>query len=164
VAKNYAPSESNLGFMYLQGRGVASDNKEAAKLFRKAAQKGYAAAEYNLGLLYYTGAGVRRDYAEAMKLFRSAAQHGSAEAQNQIGAAYQSGTGVPVDYSKAWQWYQAAAKQGLSQAKDNLAMMAPLLVRTTRSVASPLAVGGTQTAAGLPAQSYVSREAGDPVR
>jgi uncharacterized protein len=72
--------------MYLQGRGVPADSKEAAKLFRKAAKTGDAAAQYNLGLLYYLGSGVKQDSGLAAKFFHAAAAGGSREAQSAIGS------------------------------------------------------------------------------
>jgi len=86
AAQHYAPAESNLGFMYLQGRGVPADSKEAAKLFRQAAKTSDAAAQYNLGLLYYLGSGVKQDSGLAAKFFHAAAAAGSREAQSAIGS------------------------------------------------------------------------------
>jgi TPR repeat protein len=90
MVRHYAPAESNLGFMYLQGRGVPANTKEAAKLFRKAARTGDATAQYNLGLLYYLGSGVKQDSGVAAKLFRAAAAGGSREAQSGIGSSFRS--------------------------------------------------------------------------
>jgi TPR repeat protein len=53
---------------YLNGAGLAKDQKEAVKWYRKAAEQNYAAAQYNLGLSYYSGTGVTKDDAEAVKL------------------------------------------------------------------------------------------------
>ena len=41
-----------LGWMYLNGEGMAKDAAEAARLYRLAADQGYAAAQSNLGHMY----------------------------------------------------------------------------------------------------------------
>ena len=51
--------------MYDTRHGVAQDNVEAMKRFRKAAEQGYARARYNLGFMFGKGRGVPQDYAEA---------------------------------------------------------------------------------------------------
>ncbi len=66
--------------MYLNGQGVARDNAEAAKWYRKAAEQGDAGAQFNLGVMYGGGQGVPQDYAEAVKWFRKAADQGTANA------------------------------------------------------------------------------------
>ena len=48
--------------MYAKGRGVAQDDVQAVKWFRKAALQGNASAQYNLGLMYYKGESVTQDY------------------------------------------------------------------------------------------------------
>ena len=55
--------------MYEIGLGVAQDDVEAAKWYRKAAEQGYAAAQSNLGEMYRDGRGVAKDDVEAYKWF-----------------------------------------------------------------------------------------------
>ena len=50
--------------------------KEAAKLFRKAANHGYALAQYDLGYMYAKGQGVRQDLHTAKELFGKACDNG----------------------------------------------------------------------------------------
>ena len=52
---------------YRDGKGVTQDYKEAAKWFRKAAEKGDAFGQRELGLCYETGKGVGKDQKEAEK-------------------------------------------------------------------------------------------------
>jgi TPR repeat protein len=68
--------QSNLAFMYAQGRGVGQDFREAAKWFSKAAESGYAPAQGKLGQLYAAGNGVPLDYAAAYAWYKSAAVGG----------------------------------------------------------------------------------------
>jgi TPR repeat protein len=74
-----ANAQTELGFMYEYGQGVAEDYAEAAKWYRKAADQGNASAQHNLGLMYAQGQGVALDYPEAMKWFRKAADQGLAK-------------------------------------------------------------------------------------
>ena len=67
--------------MYAEGRGVARDDAEAVRWYRKAAQQGYAIAQTILGFMYAEGEGVTRDDAEAVRWFRKAAEQGNAEAR-----------------------------------------------------------------------------------
>ncbi len=62
-----------LGLIYSEGVGVAQDDAEAVKWFRKAADQGYANSQNNFGVMYANGRGVPRDYVEAVKWFDIAA-------------------------------------------------------------------------------------------
>jgi len=80
--KGDAKAQSNLGSMYLEGRGVAQDDAEAVKWLRKAAEQGDAKAQYNLGVAYFEGRGVAKDEAEAVKWWRKGSRAGRREAGN----------------------------------------------------------------------------------
>ena len=69
------------GYAWAQndGRGVAEDFAEAARLFRLAAEQGIARSQTNLGNMYYLGQGVAQDDAEAVRLFRLAAKQDEQE-------------------------------------------------------------------------------------
>ena len=67
------PMQYNLGIMYLNGRGVARDAKEASAWFRKAADAGDKLAQCNLGALYEQGLGVTQDSSQALKWFLASA-------------------------------------------------------------------------------------------
>lgn len=75
-----------LGLAYLHGEGVAQNDMEAFKLFRKAAELGHAKAQIMVGTAYahaWAGlvfAGFALDYEEAAKWFRKAAKQGDEEA------------------------------------------------------------------------------------
>ena len=53
----YAGAQLKLGNLFYKGRGVKQDYSEAAKCFRKAAERGHAEAQFNLGKSYYNGHG-----------------------------------------------------------------------------------------------------------
>ena len=118
-----ASAQINLGFMYINGRGVPQDYKEAVKWYKLAAEQGFANAQYNLAKMYENGKGAPQDYAEAVKWWRLAAEQGFADAQYNLGNMYRQGQGVPQDYKEAVKWYKLAAEQGLAQAQYNLGVM-----------------------------------------
>src|ERR1035437_575363 len=66
--KGDAQSQYELGRAFDQGGlGVAKDEVEAAKWYRKAAQQGQAQAQYSLGVCYDNGLGLAEDEVEAAK-------------------------------------------------------------------------------------------------
>jgi TPR repeat protein len=107
--QGHALAQNNLGAMYLQGMGVATDLQEAAKWYRKAADQNLAEAQYNLGLMCAQGIGMPQDYPEAAAWFREAAEQGFAAAQKDLGLLYANGTGVPEDFVEACKWFSLAA-------------------------------------------------------
>ena len=112
-----ADAQNNLGLMYANGTGVAEDDVEAVKWYRKAAEQGLAAAQNNLGYMYRAGEGVVEDATEGVKWYRKAAEQGHAMAQTVLGLAYGTGGGVPEDYVVAYMWLNIAAAQGIEPAK-----------------------------------------------
>jgi TPR repeat protein len=109
-----------LGVMYANGFGVAKDESEAVKWYRKAAEQGIAQAQFNLGKCYDNGDGVEKDAREAIKWHRKAAEQGYAAAQCNLGLMYDNGRGVKQDESEAVKWYRKAAAQGDEDAKEAL--------------------------------------------
>ena len=75
-----------LGAKYFKGDGIPQDYSEAAKWFRKAAEREHGRAQTNLGSMYELGQGVPKNYAEAVKWYRRAAEQGYAVAQYNLGA------------------------------------------------------------------------------
>src|SRR5260370_1425275 len=73
--------------------GVAKDEAEAVKWFRKAAEQNVADAQFSLGVCYANGQGVTEDAAESVKWFRKAAEQNYAEAQYNLGVCYDKGQG-----------------------------------------------------------------------
>ena len=115
-----ADAQVSLGFMYDNGIGVAEDDVEAVKWYRKAAEQGNAKAQNNLGVMYEKGKGVAEDDAEAVKWYRKAAEQGDANAQHNLGVMYDHGEGVAQDAAEATRWFRKAAEQGFAAAQFNL--------------------------------------------
>jgi TPR repeat protein len=75
-----------LGSMYLNGRGgLAKDDEEAVKWYRKAAEQGEVEAQTYLGFMYEQGlGGLPQNRAEAVKWYRKAAEQGYTDAKNAL--------------------------------------------------------------------------------
>ena len=111
---------TELGFRYEKGRGVLTDDAEAVRWYRKAADLGNADAMTELGFRYEKGRGVLTDDVEAVRWYRKAAELGHALAMNNLGWMYENGFGVPKDRNTAIRWYDKAAALGDSHAHANL--------------------------------------------
>ena len=97
-----------------------TDETEAFRLTRQAADQGDAEAQHILGRMYYSGDGIAQDLAEAVRWCRKAAEQGHAEAQCQLGSMYDLGYGVRWDEAEAVRWFLLAAEQGVAQAQYRL--------------------------------------------
>ncbi len=112
-----------VGDMYSNGLGVAQDDAEAAKWYRKAADQSENSADFALVVKYVIAHGTRWEIA-AVKWYRKAAEHGRAWAQYRLGLIYEIGQqGVPQDYSDAVKWYRKAADQGHAVAQSRLGLL-----------------------------------------
>lgn len=123
-----------LGRMYL---GVAKDDTEALKWFRKAAAQGWAPSMNNLGVMYALGAGVPKDDVEAVSWYRKAAEKDFPMAMYSLGAMFDRDEGVAKDDAEAVNWYRKGAEKENFRAMNNLAFM----LRTGRGVAKDAAEG-----------------------
>jgi TPR repeat protein len=112
-----AAAQTNIGYLYYRGWGVAQDYAEAMRWYRKAADQGNATAQNNIGELYYFGHGVPTDFSQAMIWYRKAADQGNAAAQYNVGYLYDKGLGVTRDPAQARIWMQKAAAGGDADAK-----------------------------------------------
>ena len=64
-----ATAQTNLGYMYAEGRGVDQSYAKAVEWYRKAAEQGDALAQNKLGYMYAEGQGVDQSYADAYACF-----------------------------------------------------------------------------------------------
>ena len=88
------------------------DFQNAAKYYRKAAERGHAKAQINLGWCYENGNGVDKDLKQAVEWYSKAAEQGDAIAQCNLGVCYHNGTGVGKDLKQSVEWFRKAAEQG----------------------------------------------------
>jgi TPR repeat protein len=72
------------GLKYQHGDGVAQNDAEAARWFRRAADRNHAGAQYSLGILCLNGWGVAKNENEARVWLRKAADQGHAQAQAKL--------------------------------------------------------------------------------
>ena len=106
-------AQNSIGTMYLNGRGVSQNIKEAIKWWRLAGESGDASAQTNLGLTYLRGGeDVPKDYVEARKWFALAASQGNPVAWSNLGAIHAQGLGTPHDLPLAFMWFSIAASNG----------------------------------------------------
>ncbi|KAJ1626442.1 hypothetical protein T492DRAFT_878404 [Pavlovales sp. CCMP2436] len=141
-----ADAAFELAMRYYEGEsGMHQDHREAARLFRLAANQGHASAQYMIGNAYYEGEGEVQNHREAARyfqlgadqghalaqyliaqcynrgegaarLFRLASNEGIAEAQFNYGKLYALGEGTPQNYEVAVRYFRLAADQGLAAA------------------------------------------------
>ncbi len=81
-----AQAYNNLGALYLEGKGIAQDEKKALEQFKIAAEKGDANAQLNAAILYLEGKGTPVDKMKAYEYFKKALQGGKTEAQSYLDA------------------------------------------------------------------------------
>ncbi len=114
--------QSQLGEIYLSGRGIARDSATGLKWLQKAASQGSAVAQVQLGVTYLFDQGGLRDYAQAERWLREAANHGDGTGQYFLGRMYDEGLGVAADYVQAYKWMALAvlSHDGLSEANQYL--------------------------------------------
>lgn len=105
-------SQTNVGFLYYEGKGVAQNYEEAVRWYTIAAKMVYPDALFNLGVAHADGKGVERNPVEAQRWYRLAAEAGYAPAQVIMGNIYLRGEGVAVDPREGMNWYMKAAEQG----------------------------------------------------
>ena len=109
-----------LGDEFQSGYGIPKDEKEAARLYRTAAEKGNAQAQYRLGSCFLYGQGAEKDAAEAVKWYRMAAEQEYASAQEELGDLYLKGFYVKEDKDEALKWHRRAAENGDTSAQVKL--------------------------------------------
>lgn len=118
-----AEAQSQLGYMYDHGVGVAQDQREALRWYSLAAALGNATARTNLAIALVTGkAGYQKNEVEAVRLLKLAAAQGEPVAQGNLGIAYQRGVGgVEKNEAEAARLMRLAAEAGHTFAMNGLA-------------------------------------------
>src|SRR5438552_5157461 len=89
-----------LGFLLGNNRSQ-SDQDDALRLLRSAADSGYAPAETGLATVYDAGSLVARDVQQAVRWYTKTAQQGDWIAAFSLGRLYFLGDGVPQDTAMA---------------------------------------------------------------
>jgi TPR repeat protein len=99
-----------------------SQNAEAAKAYRKAADAGSTSAMVGLGTLL-VGSGIKTNPAEARMWFEKAANLGDVTGMTNLASVYGGGVGVPVDFAVARNWFTKAAAANSSEGMYQLGLM-----------------------------------------
>lgn len=118
-----AAQQNARGDDYFYGRsGVAQDDTEAVKWYRKATDQGDARGQSNLGLMFELGrGGLTRSSAEAVKWYRKAAGQGDALGEYFLAGMFERGEGgLAENRAEAIRLYRLAAAQGNPPATEAL--------------------------------------------
>ena len=136
AAQNDAIALNNLGSLYFNGIGTATDVKKAIEMFAKSAELGNDNAATNLAFIYLKG-GVKDPKRNkiAMDLFLKAADSGNNVAKFMVGYAYYIGFVFEQNYGKAYQLVRSAAGKdsNLDEAELILAEMYLKGIGTTQN-------------------------------
>ncbi len=84
--EGHSLAQSYIGYMYVEGVGVAKNDSQALIWLQKAAKVGQVDAQNNLGYMYALGRGVSRDQKIAITWYLKAAQQGHRQAQKNLSA------------------------------------------------------------------------------
>ena len=102
-----------LGEMSDNGLGPVQLNvEEAARWYRRAAEKNNADAQFALANAYSIGRGVPVNPQQAMKWLTQAAKNGHVTAMMSLAGLYETGLGEARDPAKAAEWTLSAARAG----------------------------------------------------
>lgn len=122
--QDYIPALLEMGHLYFSGQSpaVGRNDREAARMFRRAAELGNGHGKFMIGWMLRAGRGVPQDHAAAAKFLTEAADLGSPEAMNELGYLNANGLGVPKDDTRASALFRKAAELGNRIAMYNLAI------------------------------------------
>lgn len=96
-----------LGIMYLNGKGVKKNIKEAKMWFEMAAVQGDSTSQFYLGWLYECGYELCQSNKQATYWYMEAAKHKNMAAMKRLGKI----SLINMQYDEAIRWYEEAAKQ-----------------------------------------------------
>jgi TPR repeat protein len=123
--EGHPEAAGGVGLFYRNGwAGVAKDDVEAAKWFRKGAGLGGLHAGFNYGQMLVNGIGVEVSVEEGLSRVEQAAEAGLPEAGLAMGAVYYFGKhGRTVDYGKAFPYFLRSAEGGNPDAQNIVGVM-----------------------------------------
>ena len=113
-------SQTQVGFMYMEGIGISKDTEKGIYWMKKAADNQSAMAECNLAEYYASGYGVPKDDNKAVEYLLRASKHGDDLAALLLAKRYEAGQGVPPNSAKAYDQYLLAIKRGNIDAFNEL--------------------------------------------
>lgn len=102
---------STIGDAYASGFGVAADEKQAIRFYRKAATMGNGHALCRMADYYLSGNVLTKDIDKAIELYEKAGDSGSIEAMVRLGDIYWNGENVEKNHFKACEYYLDAMRR-----------------------------------------------------
>jgi len=112
-----------LGRMYAAGIGVARDENEAVRWYRKGATAGNLQATTALAIALLEGRGTGKDPQEAVRLLKLAADKDNLDAMYRLGALYAQGAIVSKDALEAVRLFTRASEAGHAPSMVDLGLM-----------------------------------------
>lgn len=101
---------NDLGWLWINGRGVPFDSALARRLFKLAYVLGSGEAAFNLGEQAWYGRSVRINHDLAASYYEQACERGVMCAAQVLGRLHEKGVdGEAPDFAKATHWYRLAA-------------------------------------------------------
>src|SRR5262245_51560697 len=104
-----ASAQNEVAIYYAAGDGVAQDQEEALKWWRKAAAQHHPGAEFSIGNAYANGWGVSQNNRTAVVWWRMAAEREHPGAQYNLGDFSMLSKVLPFDPAQACMWFDRAA-------------------------------------------------------
>lgn len=129
-------AQTNLGWMFNNGKGVTKDIKEAIKWYRLAADQGNPIAQNSLGSVYLDDV---QDKQEAMKWYLRSAAQGNTDAQKNLERMNNVGESFSKDKHQAAVWYKILA---VLVALVSIAFAVKIIKRKKKSL--PLVIEGDE--------------------
>ena len=123
AAQGDPSAQFEVGMRLGGAKGNATDLKESAQWYERAASNGFAMAQFRLGTLYERGIGVAQDYARAQVWYGRAAEQGNLKAMHNLAVLVASRSDAKPDYVTAAKWFTEAAERGLGDSQYNLAVL-----------------------------------------
>jgi TPR repeat protein len=112
-----------LGRMYATGIGVARDENEAVRWYRKGATAGNMQATTALAIALLEGRGTGKDPQEAVHLLKLAADKDNLDAMYRLGVLYSQGAVVSKDALEAVRLFTKASEAGHAPSMVDLGLM-----------------------------------------
>jgi len=110
-----------LGVLYLEGKGVSANPKQAIRWFLRAAEHGVTEASRSLGEVFSVGKIGSKNYKEAVFWYKRAAESGDPESQANLGLMIANGRGAAKDLVQGAMWLELASDKGHEGATQSLA-------------------------------------------
>jgi TPR repeat protein len=121
----FAPAQTQMAQIYLNGIYLAPDDATAANLFHRAAEQGDPWGEYGYALMLQSGTGVARNLQDAETWMERAANANVPPAMFDLSRMLELGLGVPADKKRSDALLKRAAQLGEQRAQQRLGIAAP---------------------------------------